>query len=113
MPKKKLARPLGHDKASSARQAVHQFLTTLPPAMRAPAWQAFQAQPPCLLCRGPFYVLGVFLPASPDRWGLAPGYQGGCVYGLCRWCVALPEKDVQVEAVLWYERQRQATAPWN
>ena len=90
-----------------------QFLMRLPPPLRTLALRARHRPPPCLLCRQPFHALGVFLPNEPQRWGIANGWQGGCVYALCQACLGLPDRGERVEAVLWQDRQRQTTAPWN
>jgi hypothetical protein len=92
--------------------AFQQFLASLPPALRPLALRAQQRKPPCLLCQQPFHALGVFVPYHPQRWGIAEGWQGGCAYALCQACLALPNRQACVEAMLWQTRAQTAT-PWN
>jgi hypothetical protein len=101
-----------HRQPTPPAVAFQQFLATLPPPLRPLAIRAQQRKPPCLLCQQPFHALGVFVPYQPQRWGIADGWQGGCVYGLCQACLALPQRGELVEAVLWQDRA-QAAAPWN
>jgi hypothetical protein len=97
---------------SPGRVAFWAFLATCPPPLRALALRVHRQRPPCLLCGDGYHALGIFLPCQPQTWGIAEGWQGGCVYGLCRGCVALPEREQAVEAALWRTRQ-QAAARWN
>jgi hypothetical protein len=87
-------------------------LACCPPALRPVARQVHRQRPPCLLCGGGYHALGVFVPWRPEVWGIAEGWQGGCAYGLCAHCVALPDRDAQVEQALWQGRL-QAVARWN
>ena len=92
--------------------AFQQFLASLPRPLQALAIRAQQRKPPCLLCQQPFHAIGVFVPSHPQRWGMAEGWQGGCVYALCQACLSLPQRADLVEGVLWQARA-QAAALWN
>jgi hypothetical protein len=94
---------------------VH-LLAHLPPPVRPLVRRARKERRPCLLCQGPFSTIGIFVPADPPQWGIAPDMAAACVYGLCRDCVALPDCADRAEAVLWATRHQdlqRARAPWN
>jgi hypothetical protein len=93
-------------------QAMAACLAACPPPLRALARRVSRQRPPCLLCGSPYHALGLFVPWHPQAWGIAAGWHAGCAYGLCVRCVALPDRDAQVEAALWRDRHR-AAAPWN
>jgi len=93
--------------------AFHQFLRSIPPQLWDLVHKAREARRPCLLCQGEFFTVAVFLPTAPDRWGIAEGWQGGCVYGLCQTCTTLPDRQQRVEAALWADRQQALAARWN
>jgi hypothetical protein len=78
-----------------------QWLAQLPPPVRQLVRKARQERRPCLLCRGAFYAIGIFMPTDPPQWGITPGMEAACVYALCKTCVTLPDKTDQAEAVLW------------
>jgi hypothetical protein len=87
--------------------AFQQFLDRLPPGLRLTAARVQLRKPPCLLCDQPFHGVGVFVPAHPQRWGIAEGYQGGCVYALCETCVGLPDREDQ-----WKRRSGRTEHRW-
>jgi len=74
--------------------------------------QAQRHRPLCQLCQGASVRIYAFIPTDQAAWGIAPGWQAGCVYGLCRRCAALPDRLALVEAALWRTRAH-AVAPWN
>jgi hypothetical protein len=63
----------------------------------------------CLLCHAPAEYLGVFLPATPERYIAVkpkPGKTRGIAYGLCEPCFVFPDKSERVETVLEHEATR-------
>src|SRR5215813_9713634 len=87
-------------------------LAQIPAPLRPAVSRAFRTRPPCLLCDAPFYAVGAYVPPDPQAWGLEAGWHYGYVFGLCRGCVALPDRPARVEAILSQERAR-AVARWN
>lgn len=98
--------------ARGGRRALRAFLAGCPPGLRRTAHRVLAQRPPCLLCGAASQDLGLFVPHSPQAWGTPAGWQAGCVYMLCRPCAARPDREAQVEAVLWRARA-QAVARWN
>src|SRR5262245_28483433 len=89
----------------AAQRAFNEWARQLPPQLRAAARHCLRVRPPCRLCLGPFGGVAVFIPHSPERWGAPPGFRTGIAYGLCEACMALPDWQARVEAVLWQELQ--------
>ena len=88
-------------------------LSSIPPPLHPAVYRILRTRPRCLLCGGRFYAVGAFVPPDPQAWGRAePGWHYGCVFGLCRGCVALPDRPARVETALGQERAR-AHARWN
>src|SRR5262245_11841184 len=56
---------------------------------------------PCLLCGAfpPTYG-GIFVPDTPELWGVTPGKVRLLGYALCARCMTVPERTLHVEACL-------------
>ena len=87
-------------------------LARFPPNLRAKVARAHRRKPPCLLCGRACYVVCTFVPPDPQQWGIPEGWQGGCVYTLCKRCLGLPDVQARVEEVLRQGRSK-AAAAWN